>query len=1580
MKKILREKKKFIFAAIALVLIAGILTVDLSTRSVEVEAQQNIFQPIVDYSSGITILEIVPETDMGEIGYFIPNTGSGLGTGNANQGYKRISDASLGTRYGLDDDDNTANHAAILTEMRKYGMIKYLGLDSVNASGVSENPIYTPRWATFAYRTEQGGYVDLPGTSTDLIYGHYEYNADANSSYKLRDGYVLGDGSEQEGLRSEDGLSFLDKLEAKYFYSQTQLPVGTSIISENGIDQRTVEADETIYAYKRVESAGGIPAAVETVADASGDLTFVYIVNQSDIYQGYSATQYKYLASREPDNGWFKNGNWFREYILGDATVNTNINYRIVAAGSVTTDDINNADLVYVSGTSAEYAAAGQDLSADAVMALYNRTTQGYSATTSTGTTITKYQAIMMDYLSFSGNATPQNNIDKLAMLTWREDQTSTPSLHTDHFDEDGAMLSNAALGDAALFTELSSGMYVGYNGNFAINNIYVYDHHWGDFQDSLLKDEQVDARDNFANGDLKSAYSAAAATQGFSSVLAYIKLNNNNTQIGHVAEGVVSPALAVQYILSYRGEDLGAIKSQYSVLEIQPTKEFLYNEYNESVAYGLSPQNVQANRDEFIETFLGEEMVKGGRQEYVTFTSMTIDEFNTRQEDLLATYDIIYIGDEWSRYYYQKTGASYSVETGGIVTDAAIPGQYNDASMDGMIYYNLGDAETAGTNLRYSSRDLTKAKLKDLKHYLDSDSLIIVGGELMASVNGGNKLINPTAVSGSNSTVVDHGRVDTSSNMYELLAYARGSTYDTGSATYTNTVSGSGIALKGNLVSEYDIANLPGGRMSITTYLGRSRLSLDMQKVPSAYTYSTDSNGAAANATYLEKESDGKYYLRYEFSIANSEVDAALGQTYNVHFYEDVNADGRFGETEEKMDIVVRDLSSGENAYGETTDGVTTYSLYAGVSYELVRQVPSDEGGIINWCIEVEKSTDTGVSTRATGYTAIKPMNKRVMNILQITDTDQSALNLEQITANSAFGRYLYAPVVLDQYDINIRTITADQFEKDFNSYLTSTSDSGFSSVDAYYLNYFSCFQRTEAFFPATITAEKEDPMNVNMIILGFGDSMDDFSATTAGALKAYIDAGKPVLTSNSVVTEAVNTDLAGATGVDRYGYYNPLYASLDKSVVYARGEDGYSAYATRRENNGNAVGYVLNSTRGTMTAVPQALTNTIIRSRYRNIAGAPTYFNSETVNSFMQNSKPALGFMYVDKMNDGQITNFPYTIDDHVIIRLSHAQDLQLDLDTDSDNDRYSDAITWFTLSAVGSSNTSFAAARGATGGGTGNVYVETPGDGINNYYIYNYGNVTYMGMGYHQNSVTVGEAQLFVNTLLAAYEAGFSNPIVNYYQTADVNDGKLESIAVAYDGNITGSNEIDSSIIYDEDTRAYLYKFVNPNTDSSVNLADATQAFFKITDSNFVRGEKVADVAFYLGVTGKKGDTIQIKDGSRTYTYTVEEITLDDNSVATVVRIPIDIYNTSFNEKIGTSSAATSANKTNPQLKVGVMYGFYVPMAYLEDMGAAKIYIQANTGYLSVDDSGKDIVRPLGTSYDMFTIIKQDLLKLD
>ena len=197
-------------------------------------------------------------------------------------------------------------------------------------------------------------------------------------------------------------------------------------------------------------------------------------------------------------------------------------------------------------------------------------------------------------------------------------------------------------------------------------------------------------------------------------------------------------------------------------------------------------------------------------------------------------------------------------------------------------------------------------------------------------------------------------------------------------------------------------------------------------------------------------------------------------------------------------------------------------------------------------------------------------------------------------------------------------------------------------------------------------------------------------------------------------------------------------------------------------------------------------------------------------------------------------------------------------------------------------------------------------------------------------------------------------------------------LDSIAVPYDQNVVR----DSSVQYNETGDDYLYKFVNPNTNPAT-APDGTTAFFKVQDSNFVRGDKSCHVYFYLGVENTRDGKYHWPNS--TQVSDIIPLQLNDNSVVYVVRIPVVIYDADTFSKIGESNPANFA--INPRLEVGKMYGMYVPMSYLTERGSAEIYIQADTSYQVVSGStGTWVDRPLGTAYDMFTLIKQDLLKLD
>lgn len=1578
MKKFFRGKKKFIFGAVALALIASVIAVDLAGNVSEAQASQTVFMNVKNnyQTQGLSVLEITPSANYAEMGYFVEK--------NSRQG--NIGEVSYGSKYlPYGDSDKQA------IVMRRYGMIKWLGMDS-HVNGVGEYPIYVPDRAMFSYAADPSFYRPIDSATGEYVLGTYSMNTQGTGNYRLKDGYVLGTGTENfaSGTAFNSEGQEIVNLDKDYFYEAV---VTDDTVSENG----TVTA--TGYTtYTKITYTSGIPSAVEYIGTGNGNVDFTYILNGTGNYQGYSKEVYWMLM---PSNRYFYNGKWFKEYVLGSGSQAGNISYTNKNANDVTAADIAAADLVYISGTAADYRNAGMDLSPDAVREIFNKSA-------------VDHKAVMMDYAVYSGDAV--SNIDKLALMLWQENQLALPKAsgtsYENYFDLDGYI--NAAdaanvLNNTELFATLKNSIQTGYNGSFAMNNVYVYNHHWQDFQDSRLKNEQVDALDNFANGDLASPYTGAVVAGGFQSVAAYIKLNNKDVTTGAMTEGYITPAIAIQYILSYRGEDLELSKNEYHILEVQPTKEFRFNTTTASVDYSLATAEVKANRDEFITLAISEDIVVSGKQDLVSFTSMTIDEFNTVQEDLLSNYDLVYIGDEHRLYYDHGEMSSKSVNsaTGSISFNSVSVPKFNDAGMNGMVYYSYGDQPSGeGGNkntVRYSSRDLTDAKLNCMKDYLERGGLVIVAEDLMKSAPKGNKMINPTGLSESNEARYDHGRVDTSSNMYELLQFALGNGYDAGSASYSAVAGGlsaeaaidrsliSGNALGteaaggySNLISEADIASGMISQVELAAYLNRERISLTMISEPTEYSYITDNMGAMSSITYLEPDkNDGKYYLKYQFSINNTAIATAGTDLYLVHFYQDVNADGRFGESEELFDYEVTIAANDSKAPNTTTDGVTQYNLNNGVLYELSREVPSDEGGIINWCVKVEKMSNQGVNCQETGYTAIKPRQKKYMNILQIIPDENATLDLENLGDQTPLGKFIYSPAIMDQYEINVRTVTVGQFQADTIHFM-GVGD--YASLEARWQDYFNNFERTEsdgAYTADQIAADEDKPMAVSMLVFGFGDTYTQFNnAIPINAIKTFIESGKPVLTSNNFIRQDIgnssnaNIGLLSYFGQDRYGYTNALYDSIEnRNVFYTVSEQPYQEYVVSRENAGNAVAYLPGSARGLAHLIPNGYTNYFrINSRAN---GGYGFINTDVVkaHSALNDTTTLEHFTYLDQMNEGQIAHYPYTVGDKVLVHKSHAQYYQLDLDTDTDRDGKSDIVVWYTLGEmVGASDVPASSSYPDNSVTSGNLYSATPGDGINNYYIYNNGNITFTGLG-ASNTMTNLEAQLFVNTLVAAYEAGLVNPVVTYYQTADPDDGTLESIAVPYDANVTARNEIDSSIQYNERGTDFLYKFVNPNTDAQM-AQYGTKAFFKITDSNYVKGEKVADVAFYMGVSGNAGDVYTWKDGNRSFSARIQEIQLSDNTVVTVVRIPIDIYNFDFSKKIG----RTSSTDTSPQLEVGTMYGLYAPMSYLETMGSAKIYIQANTGYKTLNNSGQEVVKPLGTAYDMFTEIKQDLLKLD
>ena len=153
----------------------------------------------------------------------------------------------------------------------------------------------------------------------------------------------------------------------------------------------------------------------------------------------------------------------------------------------------------------------------------------------------------------------------------------------------------------------------------------------------------------------------------------------------------------------------------------------------------------------------------------------------------------------------------------------------------------------------------------------------------------------------------------------------------------------------------------------------------------------------------------------------------------------------------------------------------------------------------------------------------------------------------------------------------------------------------------------------------------------------------------------------------------------------------------------------------------------------------------------------------------------------------------------------------------------------------------------ARTSGSGKTDTIYSQSPNDVRNNYYIYNKGNITYTGMGHGANdrsakaeyaAYTFEEAKLFINTIIASYQAGVKAPSIT----------------------VLDSGREDASVL----TTMYRY-YDEVNMMSLADISDNGQyekVYFTVRDINFVNGDREMTSHAYYHVDGVAGtETISV-----------------------------------------------------------------------------------------------------------------------
>ena len=529
-------------------------------------------------------------------------------------------------------------------------------------------------------------------------------------------------------------------------------------------------------------------------------------------------------------------------------------------------------------------------------------------------------------------------------------------------------------------------------------------------------------------------------------------------------------------------------------------------------------------------------------------------------------------------------------------------------------------------------------------------------------------------------------------------------------------------------------------------------------------------------------------------------------------------------------------------------------------------------------------------------------------------------------------------------------------------------------------------------------------------MLILGFGDNYQFGSKdqslknmAVSEAIRDYIEDGKSVLfthDSSSYINSTAgsgkgwywgyefNKTMRAAVGLDRYGalreYYDDQRNNSSLSDAQRKRYDAYYNILDTQYNYDTAwkpgtdrssdqtVGNIEGTTKYTTVRYVQNRINAILRegtsytSFYFPIRNSLFYQGMDkTTNS--QGQITVLGDykefgdgagpdMIVTQINQGQITNYPYQITTEeqqtLTVAATHYQWLQPNMELDKDGDGKNDIVVWYCLSDLSDnaktrkSQTEWNNGRGNDNGV--NLYNVNPKDVVNNYYIYSMGNVTYSGAG-HTEPTGMAEKKLFVNTMVAAYNAGTKAPSVFF---RDDNGNTIDSVYMMYDA--ANKMILDRSNKIQVDFKATDYNILSSATEIRVEF------FKESTDADAMEiayGKGTLKVKPLTGLTvmnsaGTAVDAHVIAGGDNHFTEGGKDYYVTGTSYYSVTSD--GVYTLAF-----------------PASEMGLFSGS--GKMTLNDQDAATIYIRATTVYDNGSKRTEGAVKSL-------TVSAAELFELD
>ena len=436
-------------------------------------------------------------------------------------------------------------------------------------------------------------------------------------------------------------------------------------------------------------------------------------------------------------------------------------------------------------------------------------------------------------------------------------------------------------------------------------------------------------------------------------------------------------------------------------------------------------------------------------------------------------------------------------------------------------------------------------------------------------------------------------------------------------------------------------------------------------------------------------------------------------------------------------------------------------YQLSLNTTYTVSRKIPWEYIKLMPWKLVVTNNNNSEIRTSEIGYTKRKNTNSTAnkINVLQITPNSACTWNLAKDTV---FQNLLNA---VDDFQVNITTITVGQYETQYVK--------GINDLNQYHMLIIG-------FCDGAAYGEK--------IGSYIGANPTNFSAKGAQKILEFANSGKSVIlahdntSSSNYDHDAVdkpdkpgddptwkgwayyfNQKLRSASGMDRYGITDSLTSSILKE---AKELNNLSSDWNTISKNSSDMAYYLNENKGKTYSETQGFTNGKLRSTIR--------YRETSSNEFTTTAS---------QVNQGAITEYPYKIKEKITVATTHFQYYQLALEENADKDDSGDLVVWYCLGYDKSKNDS-------------EFYDHLPNDVRNNYYIYSYKNLIYTGVGHSAvgNNDDFMEKKLFVNTIIAAYNAQAVNPELMFVKQANINAAQEKSVYYTLDNiNFNESQEL-------------------------------------------------------------------------------------------------------------------------------------------------------------------------------------------